>query len=126
MALHEIEVKDFMRGRSQETITLRYDSEDFIKLKCHCEYDPALCGRKGNFVLLFRKIEVKNSDGTWSPYPSVSWLDGIESDEQFQTRAFVKITDKEGSDIMASTDGVPDMELVFEAENAGIYTERIG
>ena len=119
----EWKVKDLLRGGRQE-VMLRFDPEDVVKLPCHCDYDPALRGREKNQVLLLRKVEVQNGDGSWGIYPSVTWLDGVENGEQLQTRAIIKKTG-EGFTIMDSTDGVPDGELMCAAEEVGIYTETI-
>lgn len=115
---------DHMRGQNGP-ITIRFDGDDLVKLPCHCEYDPALCSNKGNFVMLVRKVEIKNPDGSWTPYPSATWLDGVQSEDQLQSKAFLKKTNEEGFDVMASTDGVPDGELLVAAGEAGIYTETI-
>ena len=124
MALQERNVRDILRGRRGE-ITIRFDDGDLVKLPCHCEYDPALCGKDGNEVLLVRNVEIKNPDGSGSPYPSATWLDGVEYEEQLESRVFIKKTNEEGFDIMASSQGVPDGELLEAAEEAGIYTETI-
>ncbi|MBZ9577869.1 hypothetical protein KJA13_02425 [Patescibacteria group bacterium] len=117
-----------MRGRAGK-ITIRFDPQDLVELQCHCDYDPKLCGKEDedNKVMLVRKIEVQNPDGSWSPYPSVTWLDGVEGedDEQLVTRAFIKKTDEEGFDIMSSWQGVPDGTLMCAAKGAGIHTETI-
>lgn len=123
MALKECKIKDFMRGKDEEEIIVQFDPEDLIKLPCHAKYDPALCGEKNKEVMLVRKIEIKNGDGSWGPYPSVTWLEGLESEKAFRTRAFVKITGEKGFDIMSSCDGVPDADLMMAAENAGVHTE---
>jgi len=117
-------VKDFLRGGDRE-VTLRFDPNDVITLWCHCEYDSALCAKEGNRVMLLRKVEVKNKDGSWSLYPSVTWLDGVENEEQLMTRAIIKKTGEKGATIMGSTDGVLDGELMVGAKAAGIYTESI-
>lgn len=124
MSLKERKVKDLLRGGSEE-ITIRFDGDDLVKLPCHCQYDPALCGEDGNEVLLVRKVEIKNPDGSWSSYPSATWLDGVEYEEQLMSRVIIKKTNEEGFDIMSSTDGVPDGKLLVAAEEAGIYTETI-
>jgi len=125
MALKERVVDyDWMRGISG-SITIRFDGDDLVRLPCHCKYDPALCSGKENEVMLVRKIEIKQPDGSWKLYPSATWLDGVQSENQLQSKAFLKKTNEEGFDIMASTDGVPDSELLIAAEEAGIYTETI-
>ncbi|MBU4511676.1 hypothetical protein KKD19_00320 [Patescibacteria group bacterium] len=121
----QAKIRDFLRGGKGE-VTIRFDDKDLARLPCDCEYDPALCGKDGNEVLVVRKIEVQSDDGSWEPYPSVTWLDGVESEEQLATKVLVQKTDEEGFNIMASTDGVPDGKLMCEAEGAGIYTETIG
>lgn len=115
---------DYMRGMRGK-ITIRFDSNDLVRLPCHCKYDPALCSDKGNEVMLVRKIEIKKPDGSWELYPSATWLDGVQSENQLQSKAFLKKTNEEGFDIMASTDGVPDGELLVAAKKAGIHTETI-
>jgi len=112
--------RDFLRGKDGE-ITIRFDEDDLVKLPCHCNYDPALCSENGNSVMLVKKVEVKNKDGSWSPYPSVSWLD--DDAEFWFTVAIIKKTNEKGFDIMGSSEGVPDSDLYFAAEKAGIYIE---
>ncbi len=122
MALKELKIKNLMRGRGEEEIIIRFDPDDLINLSCHCEYDPALCKKNNNEVSLIKKIEIKKDDGSWDPYPSVTWLDGVETDSQLATRAFVCVA--EGRfDIICSADGDPDGELIFAAKKAGVYTE---
>ncbi len=124
MALKERKVRDILRGGSEE-ITIRFDGDDLVKLPCNCEYDPALCRKDGNEVMLVRKVEIKNPDGSWSPYPSATWLDGVEDEEQLVSRVLIKKTNEEGFDVMSSAQGVPDGELLVAAEEAGVYTETI-
>lgn len=124
MALKEYQVTDILRG-GQGQITIRFDGDDLVELPCHCKYDPALCGEKGNKVLLVRKIEIKNPDGSWSPYPSATWLDEVECEEQLVSRCLIKKTNEEGFDVMSSGQGVPDGTLLEEAKKAGVYTETI-
>ncbi len=122
MALKERSVKDIMRGGGgSEEITIRFDGDDLVKLPCHCRYDPALCGADGNEVMLVRKIEIKNPDGSWSPYPSATWLDG----EQLISRVLIKKTNKKWFFTMSSGEGVPDSKLLLAASEAGVYTETI-
>lgn len=113
-----------MRG-GEEEILIRFDIDDTVKLPCHCTYDPALCGKNGNEVIILRKIEVQNQDGSWVPYPSVTWLDGVEFEEQLETRAIVKKTDEKGISILSSSQGVPDGTLMCAAKENGIHTETI-
>ena len=124
MALKERKVRDILRGGSEE-ITIRFDDDDLVKLPCHCEYDPVLCGKDGNEVMLVRKVEIKNPDGSWSPYPSATWLDGVQGEEQLVSLVLIKKTNEEGFDIMSSSQGVPDGKLLVAAEEAGVYTETI-
>lgn len=124
MVLKERTVTDILRGGTKK-ITIRFDDDDLVKLPCHCDYDPALRGEDGNEVMVLRKIEIKNPDGSWSPYPSATWLDGVEDEEQLVSRVIVKRTNEEGFDIMSSSEGVPDGELLIAAKKAGIYTETI-
>ena len=124
MALQVVTVRDFLRG-GREDITIRFDPEDLVKLPCHCEYDPVLCRGDDNEVMLVRSAEVQDKDGSWSPYPSVTWLDGVGYEDQLVTVALIKKTDEEGHDIMVSTDGVPDGKLMTAAAEADIYTETI-
>lgn len=125
MALQECTIRDFLRG-GRGNVTIRFDGSDSVKLPCHCEYDPALCGKDGNEVMIVKKIEKKNDDGSWSPYPSVTWLDGVENEDQLQTKCLVKMTNEKGFEIKASTDGVPDGKLMCAAKGEGIYTETRG
>lgn len=124
MAFKEYRLKDIMRG-GREDVVIRFDGKYLVELPCYCKYDPALCGKNGNQVMLIKKIEIKDSNDSWRPYPSVTWLDGIEYEDQLITRAFIKKTNGEGFDIMSSTDGVPDAELMDAAKKAGIHTETL-
>jgi hypothetical protein len=119
-----VKVKDLLRGTGKE-ITIRFDPEDVVELSCDCEYDPAMVRKKGNKVMVLRKVEVQNEDGSWSPYPSITWLDGVESEEQLVTKALVKKTNEDGIFIMSSPKGVPDGKLMCAAEKAGVYIETI-
>ena len=120
-----VKTNDFLRGKSEKTITIRYDPNEVIELPCHCEYDSALSKPRGNRVVILKKVEIQNNDGSWSPYPSVTWLDGVEGEEQLVTKALVKITGEKAISVMGSSDGVPDGKLMSAAEEAGIYTETI-
>ena len=120
MTLREVTVQDHMRG-SREEVTIRFDKEDVVELSCQCEYDPALKGT----VRLVRNIEVRNPDGSWSPYPSYTWLDGVQGEEQLVSRAVVMKTGEDVPTIMVSTQGVPDGKLGVAAKEAGVYTETI-
>ncbi len=124
MALKERKVRDILRGGSEE-ITIRFDDDDLVKLPCFCEYDPALCKKDGNEVMLVRKVEIKNPDGSWGLYPSATWLDGVQGEEQLVSRVLIKKTNEEGFDIMSSSQGVPDGKLLVAAGEAGVYTETI-
>jgi len=120
-----MKIKDFMRGRPQEEVTVRFDPNDLVKLKCHCDYDPTLRGKKDNEVMVVKGIEIKNPDGSWTPYPSVAWLDGVQDEEQLITVAFIKKISEDGFDIVTSSQGVPDGTLMCAAQEAGIHTETI-
>jgi len=124
MVLKERTVRDILRG-GREEVTIRFDGDDLVKLSCYCKYDPALCGKDGNEVMMVRKIEIKNQDGSWSPYPSATWLDGVEDEEQLVSKTLIKKTNEDGFDIMSSVQGVPDGKLLMAAKEAGIYTETI-
>ncbi len=124
MALKERKVRDILRGGSEE-ITIRFDGDDLVKLPCNCEYDPALCRKDGNEVMLVRKVEIKNPDGSWSLYPSATWLDGVQGEEQLVSKVLIKKTNEEGFDIMSSAQGVPDGKVLLAAKEAGVYTETI-
>ncbi|HOB89750.1 MAG TPA: hypothetical protein PKG74_00250 [Candidatus Colwellbacteria bacterium] len=76
-------------------------------------------------MIIASKIEIKNSDGSWSPYPSVTWLDGVESDDQLQTRAVILSPSGKGFDVVEGLQGVPDGTLMSAAEKAGVHTEFI-
>lgn len=71
MTMLERRVQNFLRG-GREMVTIRFDGSDLIKLSCHCRYDPTLCGENGKEVMLVRKVEIENPDGSWSPYPSAT------------------------------------------------------
>lgn len=64
-------------------------------------------------------------DDSWSLYPSATWLDGVEDDEQLITRAFIKKTGFDGFYIVSSLQGVPDGKLIAAAEKVGIYTKYL-
>ena len=92
--IRTVKIGDYLRGRDDKEVVLRFDPEDVIEVDCSCRYGAAGGIRNGNrTVTIVRKIEVLQTDGSWSPYPSVSWLDGMEgNDEALVTRAFVKKT----------------------------------
>jgi hypothetical protein len=119
-----VKTRDYLRG-SEEEITLRYDPDDVVKLPCFCKYDPALSGPKENEVLIIRKVEIQKEDGTWEPYPSVTWLDGVETEEQLVTKALVKLSKTGEVVVMVSPQGLPDGRLMRAAKEAGIHTELI-
>jgi hypothetical protein len=110
-----------MRGCPQDPITVRFNSKDVIELECHHRYGNADKGR----VIIARKIEIKNPDGSWSPYPSVTWLDGVEFDDQLQTKAVILAPCRQGFDVVVGMQGVPDGTLMSAAKEAGIHTEFI-
>lgn len=125
MSLEEHTIKDFMRGGMKE-ITIRFNPDDIVKLECYCDYDPALKREKNNTVMVVRNVEVRDEGGAWVPYPSVTWLDGVENEEQLLTRVFVKRIMEEGVDIMGSSQGIPDGKLMCAAKKTGIHIETIG
>jgi hypothetical protein len=124
MALREYKVNDILRGGRGEVI-LRFDMDDLIELPCHCKYDPALASKDGNKAMLVKKIEIKNPDGTWSPYPSATWLDGVNDGEQLESLALIRIKGEDAATVMSSGQGVPDGPLLSAAKKAGIYTETL-
>ncbi len=119
-----VKVKDYLRGTYKQ-ITLRFDEKNLVELECYCNYDPAFRKKDGNRVMIIRKVEIQNEDGSWSLYPSVTWLDGVENDEQLETKVLVKITGEEGIDVMCSLNGLPDAKLILAAGEAGVHTETI-
>ena len=123
MAVIEETIKDIMRGRSQGKVKIRYDPEDVAELPCHCTYDPALCAEEGNRVRLLRKIEVQMPDGSWAPYPSYTWLDGVDHEDQLTTAVAIMLTGEAEMSIMFSAEGVPDGKLGVAASEAGIHSE---
>ena len=123
MALRELTVRDLMRGGKTE-ITVRFDSDDLVSLICDCHYDGHDLREFDGMVNLVKKVEIRNPDGSWSLYPSATWLDGVESEDQLISRALVRRADGEFH-IMSSTQGVPDGKLLVAAEEAGVYTETI-
>lgn len=118
-------MRDILRG-TDRMIVIRFEDADLAELPCAVRYDPALCAKEGNRVLVVKKIEVLNDGDVWSPYPTVAWLDGVEYEGQLVTRVLVKKTGEEGFDLMASPDGVPDGILMESAKTAGISTQFIG
>jgi len=126
MAMKEAKVRDIMRGKKEEVVIRFEDTlSNLAKLPCSCRYDPVLSRKSGNHAMVVRKIERKNADGSWSPYPSVTFLDGVSNENQLVTVAFIKKLGEEGYDIMQSTDGIPDYKLLTTAKEAGIFTEFI-
>ena len=119
--MREIRTMDIMRGASQDPITVRLDYKDVIELECHHRYNNAGPGR----VIIASKIEIKNPDGSWSPYPSVTWLDGVEWEDQLQTKAVILAPCGEGFDVVVGMQGVPDGVLMSAAKKAGVHTEFI-
>jgi hypothetical protein len=107
-------------------VAIRFEGSDLAELPCAARYDPALCAKGGNRVLVVKKIEVLKNGDVWLPYPTVTWLDSVEHEGQLVTRVLVKKTDEEGFDLMASPDGVPDGILMEAAKAAGIFTQYIG
>jgi hypothetical protein len=121
MTIEKIKTIDILRGRRQ-AITIRFDNENLMKLPCCCRYDPYLCRKGGNQVMVVSKIERKNKDGSWILYPSVAWLEGegIEGEDLFFSRVLIKKTGEKGFDIMSSGKGAPDIKLLQAARKAGI------
>ena len=124
MALKQCRVKNVLRG-SREEVIIRFDENNLIGLPCHCRYDPALCTKKGNRVMVVRRVEIKNPDNSWSPYPSMTWLDGIECGGQLVTRVLIKKAKEKRFEVMSSLQGVPDGKLFRAVKEVGIYTETL-
>lgn len=114
-----VQTKDYLRG-TEEPITIRYDINDVVRLPC-----SSSIGGKDKEVNLFRKVEEKKPDGSWAPYPSVTWLDGVSYEDQLVTRALILLPGEKAITVMQSPQGVPDGELMLAAEKAGIHTETI-
>ncbi len=114
----ERRILDVMRG-SMKMITIRFKDDDVIELPCNCNYyhfSPEMNGR----VIILRKVEERNPiDGTWKPYPSVSW---IKENGKDISKAIVKHP-KEGIKLMSSSPGFIDNKLVLYAKRAGVYIE---
>jgi len=109
MALKERKAPDILRGGRGE-VTIRFDDDDLVKLPCHCQYDPALCKEEGNEVMVARKIETKNEDGSWSPYPSATWLtDALCSWERNTGRESVLILREVDGFVYRAVNGKPDV-----------------
>ncbi len=117
-----VKIRDYLRGRADEEITVRFNPANVATLSCGCDYEGS-AGDKT--VVILKKMEFLELNGSWAPYPAVTWLDGAEGDEQLITRAFVRKDDGEFY-IMTSPDGVPDGRLMTSAQKEGIYTETLG
>ncbi|MBU1045756.1 hypothetical protein KJ616_01380 [Patescibacteria group bacterium] len=118
---------DEMRGRSDKIITLRFDRSDTVDLPCACNYPmgvSVVCDNIGRLRVL-RTAEVSVGDGgLWRPYPTITWLDGVEEPGQLVTR--VAALNREGGiSIVNTPNGVFDERLVKEAERRRIYVEYI-
>jgi len=118
----EIGTKDFLRGDAKKGIILRFNPENAVKLPCYCRYDKNMPRENGNEVMIIKKIEIKDEDGTWDLYPSITWLDGVENNEQLVTRAIVKLSNGK-VEVMTSAQGFPDGKLMNKAEEVGISVE---
>lgn len=115
-------IPDYLRGNSGQKVTIRFDPDDTVELPCGCDYDPT----RNKKVMLLQKAEVRQKDGTWGEYPTATWIDGVEDEEQLVSRALVRLSTDGAFRVMSSTQGVPDGELILAAKAAGVYTETIG
>jgi len=122
--LVEVTIDNYLRGASDK-VTIRFDRDALVKLVGSCIYYRRSEGEETYDVIIPKAIESMNPDGTWRPYPSVTWLDGVECECQLVTRAIVKLLDGEGYVIATSPEGVPDGTLMLAAKKAGVYTETI-
>jgi hypothetical protein len=120
MPVTEFTLKDVMRGRPDHNVFLRTDLDDLVQVSCYSKYDPQL----NKQVRILRQVEVQE-DEEWKPYPVVSWLDGVTHEDQLQTMVLV-VPIGDTLTALGTTDGVPDGELMLEAEKAGIYTAKYG
>lgn len=113
-------ILDYLRN-SGKKIIIRFNSEDVVELLCHCRYDSALEKR----VRILKKVEVRNDDGFWEPYPSVSqyWAGGDVG--QCYTTALVKLVGEKEITVCSSKNWCPDTQLLESAKEAGIHTETI-
>ncbi len=121
--------KDFLRGYSKRDITIRFDPDNLELLPCHCKYDPDLSTKERNKeinkVMLLKEVEIQNKDGSWSPYPSITWLMEVEDEDQFLTKALVRLTGEKEITVVSSSNWGPDSVLMDAAREVGIYTETI-
>ena len=90
---------DYLRGNPYQEVTIRFDPDDTVELPCVCDYDPTRTKK----VMLLREAEVRQKDGTWEKYPTVTWIDGAEDEEQLVSRALVRLSTDGAFRVMSST-----------------------
>ena len=115
--MEEFEISDYSFSGHKPKITIRTDLET-IPVRAGGSYD----GKKT--VNLLKEIEVRvglRNGGEWEPYPSVFLVDG---DDQLQTFCLTRESDSKEVLIFSSPDGVPDGELMSNAKEVGIYTDK--
>lgn len=93
-----------------------------MEIPCSVTYNPAIKGKKEKKVLLPKKIETLKGNN-WEPYPAVTWIDGVEYEDQLVTRVLFVMPETGDLIFAESPEGVPDAKLMMEAEKAGILTE---
>lgn len=120
-----VKTKDFLRGYPKRDITLRFNPDNTELLPCHCKYDLNLSTKKGKKVMLLKEVEIQNKDGSWSPYPSITWLMEVENEDQFLTKALVRLSGEKEITVVCSSNWAPDSVLMDAAREVGIYTETI-
>jgi hypothetical protein len=113
-------IQDYLRHTGKEVI-IRFDPEDTIELPCDCLYDETL----GKRVRILKKVEMRDNDGFWKPYPSISWYLGGGDIGQSYTIVLVRLVGEEAITPCSSKNWCPDSLLFKAAEEAGIHTETI-
>ncbi|MBU3964578.1 hypothetical protein KJ562_02570 [Patescibacteria group bacterium] len=97
--------------------------KDTIDLACDCVY-PAQVYHRPKELRVLKSIEVRVGDNVWQPYPTISWLDGVERPKQLVTKSVV--VTKEGKPLVVSTqNGKLDETLTREAEKEGVCVEYL-
>ena len=138
MKMIELITHDFLRMKTMSTVILRYDADDFAVLLHEKLFRENAGGGAQVPVLVPRKVEIMNEDGSWSPYPSVVWINnGGES----HLLALLKYTDEYINGLCASDGFLEEFRNLFrdalmvssskskrlyeEAERAGVLVETI-
>lgn len=97
----------------------RTNPMDYVEVIGHTEHN----GSKTHKLL--RKIECQ-VDGQWKTYPTVIWVDGkrVHGVEGLFV-AFFAADGNGGINVLLSPDGVPDGELMSNAEREREFTQKL-